>query len=316
MIKEETVLVLGAGASMPFGFPSGRDLISKICEFFRKDIESRKLILRNSSSNPFTVEHAESFVSKLSQTPNVSIDEFLRNRPDFWDIGKIGIAAVLLGCEDPDIIARVKTNWYGLLFRELRKGASTFKDVLENKLSIITYNYDRLFEYLLSTYLRDSYDLTNSDCSLIFSPESSKIQIIHLHGKTGDFEYQTNSSYYARYDMKLSSNKILRASNQIKIVHENIDKKQSFKQAHIALSYAKRIYFLGFGFDDKNLERLLPDSIRHIGKSAKVRGTAFQLDTMTKRRARNIGLEYITETDTFPDKTIYQYFSDPNFILD
>jgi len=107
MIKEETVLVLGAGASMPFDFPSGRDLISKICEFFKKDIESRKLILRNSSSNPFTVEHAESFVSQLSRPPNVSIDEFLRNRPDFWDIGKIGIAAVLLECEDPDISARV-----------------------------------------------------------------------------------------------------------------------------------------------------------------------------------------------------------------
>ena len=93
-------------------------------------------------------------------------------------------------------------------------------------------------------------------------------------------------------------------------------KKQSFEQAHNALSYAKRIYFLGFGFDDKNLERLLPDSIRDIGKSAKVRGTAFQLDTMTKRRAKNMGLEYITDTDTFPDKTIFQYFSDPNFILD
>lgn len=202
------------------------------------------------------------------------------------------------------------------MFRELRKGASTFKDVLENKLSIITYNYDRLFEYLLITHLRDSYKLTSSDCSLIFSPESSKIQIIHLHGKIGDFEYQTRYLYNARYDMKLSSNKILRASSQIKIVHENIEKNQCFKQAHVALRYAKRIYFLGFGFDDKNLERLQPDSIRDIGKSSKVRGTAYQLDTMTERRAKNMGLEYITDADTFPNKTIFQYFSDPNFILD
>jgi len=316
MIKEETVLVLGAGASMPFGFPSGRDLISKICEFFKKEINSRKLILRNSSSNPFTVERTESFVSQLSRTPNVSIDEFLRDRPDFWEIGKIGIAAVLLGCEDPDIAASVEDNWYGLLFRELRKGASTFKDVLENKLSIITYNYDRLFEYLLSTYLRDSYNLTDSDSSLIFSPESSKIQIIHLHGKIGEYEYQTRYVYYPRYDMKLDSNKILRASSQIKIVHEDIENDRCFNQAHIALDYAKRIYFLGFGFDNKNLERLLPDSIRDIGKSSKVRGTAYRLDTMTKSRAKNMGLEYITDVDTFPNKTIFQYFSDPNFILD
>ena len=315
MITEETVFILGAGASMPFGFPAGSDLISKICEFFRKEIESPKLILRNSSSNPFTVELAESFVTKLSPTTNVSIDEFLRNRPDFWSIGKIGIAAVLLGCEDPDIATRVDNNWYSILFRELRKGASTFKDVLENKLTIITYNYDRLFEYLLITYLRDSYDLTNSDCSLIFSPESSKIQIIHLHGKVGDLE-NSSSPYLSGYGTKLSSNKILRASSQIKIVHENFEKNQSFIKTRATLNQAKRIYFLGFGFDDKNLERLLPDSIRHIGKSPKVKGTAFQLDTMTKMRAKNIGLEYITETDTFPDKTIFQYFSDPNFILD
>lgn len=315
MIKEETVLILGAGASMPFGFPSGRDLISEICNFFKKDIESRKLILQNSSSNPFTVELAESFVSQLLPTLNVSIDEFLRDRPDFWEIGKIGIAAVLLGCEDPGIAARTENNWYGLLFRELRKGASTFEDVLENKLSIITYNYDRLFEYLLSTHLRDSYNLTNSDCSFIFSPESSKIQIIHLHGKVGDIEHPS-SPYLSGYGTELSSNKIHRARGQINIVHENIEKNQCFRQAHIALRHANRIYFLGFGFDDKNLERLLPDSIMDIGKSTKVRGTAFQLDTMTKRRAKNIGLEYITETDTFPDKTIFQYFSDPNFILD
>ncbi len=315
MITEETVFILGAGASMPFGFPSGRDLISKICEFFKKDIESRKLILQNSSSNPFTVELAESFMSKLLQTSNVSIDEFLRNRPDFWEIGKIGIAAVLLELENPNIASRVENNWYGLLFRELRKNASTFKNVLENKLTIITYNYDRLLEYLLFTHLRDSYNLTDSDCSLIFSPESSKIQIIHLHGKVGDLEYPS-SPYLSGYGTELSPNKILGASGQINIVHENIDNNQSFKQAHVALRYANRIYFLGFGFDDKNLERLLPDSIRHIGKSAKVRGTAFQLDTMTKRRARNIGLEYITKKDTFPDKTIFQYFSDPNFILD
>jgi len=221
----------------------------------------------------------------------------------------------LLGCENPDIVASVTNNWYSLLFRELRKGTSKFEDVLENKLSIITYNYDRLFEYLLCTHLRDSYKLTDSDCSLIFSPESSKIQIIHLHGKVGDLE-NSSSPYFSDYGTELSSNKILRARSQIKIVHENFEKNQSFIQTRVTLNHAKRIYFLGFGFDDKNLERLLPDSIRHIGKSAKVRGTAFQLDTMTKRRARNIGLEYITETDTFPDKTIFQYFSDPNFILD
>ncbi len=315
MIKEETVLVLGAGASILFDFPSGRGLISEICDFFKEDIKSRKLILRNSSSNRFTVEHAESFLSKLLPTPNVSIDEFLRDRPDFWDIGKIGIAAVLLGHEDANIASRVDNNWYGLLFRELRKGALTFKDVLKNKLTIITYNYDRLLEYLLCTHLRDSYDLTDSDCSLIFS-KLSKIQIIHLHGKVGDLEYQTSSPYHVRYGMKLSSNKIHRASGQIKIVHENIEENPEFGMAHKALQKAKRIYFLGFGFDDKNLERLLPDSIRHIGKSSKVRGTAWELDTMTKRRAKDLGLEYITDTGTFPNKTIFQYFGDPNFILD
>ena len=35
MITEPTVLILGAGASAPFGFPVGRQMLIQICEHLR-----------------------------------------------------------------------------------------------------------------------------------------------------------------------------------------------------------------------------------------------------------------------------------------
>ncbi len=39
MITRETVLVLGAGASMPYGFPSGQDLVALISMYQCSDLE-------------------------------------------------------------------------------------------------------------------------------------------------------------------------------------------------------------------------------------------------------------------------------------
>jgi hypothetical protein len=37
MIKRPTVLILGAGASVPFGFPSGRQVLDDVCRGLSKE---------------------------------------------------------------------------------------------------------------------------------------------------------------------------------------------------------------------------------------------------------------------------------------
>jgi hypothetical protein len=45
VIFKPTVFVLGAGASVPYGFPTGYDLASKILKAFREDEAVRRAIV-------------------------------------------------------------------------------------------------------------------------------------------------------------------------------------------------------------------------------------------------------------------------------
>jgi len=90
MIKNKTVLVLGAGASMPYGFPSGQGLVDIICD---SDNPSKKLVAEGAVVAPNEVS---SFVNALSEADPESIDVFLGNNPEFEKVGKAAIAATLL----------------------------------------------------------------------------------------------------------------------------------------------------------------------------------------------------------------------------
>ncbi len=314
MITNKTVFVLGAGASKPFGFPLGRKLINEIIDDLVPDSPLWKSLSEYSpqiSIAPIDKDDILEFRNALTQNVNVSIDEILKLNEIFWPIGKMGIASVLLKHENPDIMESIGENWYGLLLGELNNGISEIEDWAKNKLTVITYNYDRSLEFLFHRSLKNSnQNITDDKCWDILN---KGIKIIHLHGKLGGLEWRSGVPYHNKDATRLD---ILKASQQIKIVHEDIGLSKPFEKAHVALKEAERIYIFGFGFDENNLKRLLPDNLRPIFRSSKVRGTAYGLVTMKKRRAKAAGIEYIDDQNTFPNKTILQYFSDPNFILD
>ena len=118
MIEIRTVLVLGAGASHPYGFPLGHELwekastedLSPIGEMFypdRQAAESRNHILE--------------FQRLLHESQCDSIDQFLEGRPKYEAVGKAVIADYLIRCESKaDLLgAAHKENWYGFLLNEL-----------------------------------------------------------------------------------------------------------------------------------------------------------------------------------------------------
>jgi hypothetical protein len=82
MIKIPTVLVLGAGASTPFGLPSRQILVGIICNLLmrgpsqawipswhKEPLMKMSVILRSKFSN----EAVESFAQKLSKLLNVAV---------------------------------------------------------------------------------------------------------------------------------------------------------------------------------------------------------------------------------------------------
>ena len=61
MIETPTVLILGAGASMPFGFPSGRQLLQTICVRLKNEGKLFGYLIELGTSRPKIIEFRNSF---------------------------------------------------------------------------------------------------------------------------------------------------------------------------------------------------------------------------------------------------------------
>src|SRR4051794_13366991 len=95
MLKEKTVFVLGAGASVPFGFPSGAKLAELICNFFL-DNSDRQIKIPG-----FTLAEIQTFARSLRLSSAYSVDRFLEHRPgDYVLLGKRVLAAILMAFEN------------------------------------------------------------------------------------------------------------------------------------------------------------------------------------------------------------------------
>jgi len=161
MITTRTVLVLGAGASMPYDFPSGWGLVKEICDRFdhhnRED--SNNLLYAGYDSRKVV-----GFRNALKKSGQLSVDAFLEHRPEFIEAGKATIAYVLLRYENENRLFSTSINesWYQYLWSRLSTSIDNFEN---NKLSIVTFNYDRSLEYYLFNTMKNSFGLTEKDCS-------------------------------------------------------------------------------------------------------------------------------------------------------
>jgi len=264
MIKEQTVLILGAGASEPYGLPLGSKLLNEILNglsssghgFFRR--------LEELGNHPKDIN---SFHENLLHSDQPSVDAFLEHWPSFLKLGKQAIAAFLIPKEIKSAFSTRSTkgiSWYQYLIGKL--SVSSADELYENKLSIITFNYDRSFEYYLFKTLKHRYNLENKDCAEVVS----SIPIIHVHGSLGNLPWQgTPAREYGQKKSTsngpvISNEEIIEASEQIKVVSEAGKRSTEFEQAYQELCKATRIYFLGFGYYGPNLKKLrIKDGISH-----------------------------------------------------
>jgi hypothetical protein len=129
-----------------------------------------------------------------------------------------------------------------------------FASFPENKLSVITYNYDRSLEQFLFTALKHTHGKSDEECAEV----TAAIPIIHLHGWLGPIHGERGKTVPYESDTELSPLKVKYCAQNIRIISEpiDIDKDTAFTRAREAIRQARRLAFLGFGFNETNLERL------------------------------------------------------------
>ena len=281
MITTPTVLILGAGASAPYGYPTGTKLRRHIMEALRPGNGRTQQIARIlKTSEDRVVEFGE----EMLRSGWDSLDDFLQRREEYLDIGKLAIAQDIARCESVENHLRQKRldgqSWYAHLFQCM---GDTFESIgREGALSIVTFNYDRSLDNFLFESVEVSYRkmLRHERVEQV-----RRVPIIHLHGQVGLLPWQAEGTEKrpVGYGSPMSEDPgVVDRAASLDIISEKNPNDPRFAEANKVIRQAKRIYFLGFGYHRDSLDRLNMAA----ADGARVCGTSQGLSAVDEKRLK------------------------------
>ena len=301
MFRSNTVFIVGAGASSEAGLPTGAKLATNIARKLDFNDEMGGL----SGGDPAVANVLERYNDPATGRPCIragyleacrficesmgiapSIDTFIDTHADNPAVsfcGKLGIVASILEAERKSAELYVDTNniynrldlkklegtWYRAFMTMLLDGihardpASAFANV-----SCITFNYDRCIEHVLVDAM-DQY-FTRDRASAVELVQ--QIPILHPYGTVGALHGLGNGpdvqfgGDYRKYV------KLLEVVPSIRTFTEEMEDQTLRNQVRELVTNAETVVFLGFGFNDRNLELIRP---AHDHRIKRIFGTAY-----------------------------------------
>lgn len=264
MVDIPTVFVLGAGASIPYGFPSAFGLLQEVVGACRRDLEAEAL----RDLDLYNRVRIDAFRDDLSQSGFNSVDYFLECRPDYLDLGRALIAMCIARLEtDQQYFTRPggvpggpdSDDPYRYLLNALWD--PTNKTLQAGHVSFVTFNYDRSLEHYFAKAIevrrRCSYDEALT--------EVARIPIVHVYGSLGSLSRDAGpgSRYRPFGSARWRDADLNRLSiSQLRLIGEDRgDQPEGPTPGPSAASLigeSSRVIFLGFGYDEANLQRIKP----------------------------------------------------------
>lgn len=175
MITEPTVLILGAGASQPYGFPVVSELKDTILKGLKNEVE-RNLYL----SSGFSREQIDEFQDVLLASPYATIDAILSFRTSLAPIGKFAIIKTLTVSQQHERVFPPR-DWHHYLFSRL---ALEDPSAQPPQLAVLTFNYDNSLEYFFDYIITKLFEGERRDA---IRKKFQSIPIVHLHGRLGAY---------------------------------------------------------------------------------------------------------------------------------
>lgn len=270
MFEKPTVFILGAGASVPYAYPTGFQLQEDIKQLLINVPEPGVQGFIPCESHPYNPalwdelgydrEKLRNLFNDLSHAATYSIDKFLERKPVHIALGKLLIAYTLKKKEyvhNLHIELR-KSNWYAELINRLDLAPENMDDL---KISFVTFNYDRSLEYFFYHLLKNR-SVDEKKAVEAFK----KIEIVHVYGGFGNFPWEKDG---IPYDRAITPAILKRLAEGIKIMSDERETTDDLKNARRLIEKAGNIYFIGFGYDQDNLKRLnMPyNSVINAGKA-------------------------------------------------
>lgn len=278
-----TVLVTGAGASQPYGLPLGVKLKHEVARLTNLKPETptdhmasallKKLELGESRNkiegtyfsplnvtrifkeNSFDLEKVIDFGQRLSGSYLYSVDYFLEINPDFSDVGKILIYLALIKRERRNTLYRANSDdWYKFFNNQVVR---RIQDLNSGEYYIVTFNYDRSFQHYFINAISSTLGINRRDaCELLLE----KIPIIHLHGRLGPLPEENDESGFKYGDLVFSPLEVYERAQNIMVLDKEVQTTESFDRARELILNSERTLFVGFGYHQLSLDRLLPNT--------------------------------------------------------
>lgn len=308
-----TVIVVGAGASVEFGLPTGREL--------------NLLVAANLTSKPNDWNEFHWADAVLDQAfrawPEIGATELMRGSEkiargipysssvdDFLFIhgaddralvaaGKAAIVSSILFKERKSplaklgehdraaadaVLAKFADAWPLQLLRNLMPGVRVeqigdlFSDV-----AFVNFNYDRCLEHLLFHALQRTHSLDQTRAADVIN----RMRIVHPYGKVGHLPWENKrpslafgAAYYPDTVIELAG-----GINTLTEAHHTEEERDELAQL---MSDARRVVFLGFGFHRQNVQLLAPIPDINRGWKPKIFGTAYRASPSELRVYRRL----------------------------
>lgn len=308
-MERRDVFVIGAGASVPYGMPTGFHLLQQLKSL---DVDRIEPKLLSCIFNYFSVNNYNTYViqqtnyddaigwakqyieheilSLLRNSCILSIDQFLKNHRDnsgLQFVLKSLMAHEILDAELDAYLNRHNfdetednrhignIDWIQQLINRIDLHATTDEKLIAylSKTGFITFNYDRIFEFHLQNFLIHDRRMSFDEVEKVMD----KVDVLHINGSLG-----------ALYELEMgtSPEQWNELAQRMRTVWEpETTNKKLSEKAKNYIAKANRVYILGSSY--------IPDNNNAIGldipfeNKKYIYGTALGLSPANKDRAQS-----------------------------
>ena len=306
------VFIIGAGCSVPYGFPTGAMLMQKLKDFdygtkfprdphdtsdiflvdlyqehFGYSSTENKIRYKNDYAkilpypehekiyNQLMDEIVLPFSRSVRNSMMVSTDEFLKNRLSQEKSNEVDFGKRLIAYE---ILKAEQTSrlwnidWIQHLLSRIDQ-QDNWKEILKQTV-FLTFNYDRVLEYCIFLYLTSDKQYADADAHAFIK----EMQIHHVNGFIGSLEEIPFGA--------AENGKYQEIAKRMETVWEKrLNRNESEKERYQGfLKNAQRVYFMGFSYIPDNLESIGISRGAEIIRNAKVYATAMGLSSQNRLR--------------------------------
>ncbi len=259
---DPTTFVIGAGTSIPFGMPSGFELLKKICQSDCDLDQTRYPFFTHAANtclNPYTKNPHDDFREKLRTSSFDSVDRFIQDNEEYVDYAKACISHILLQAEKnaafhctDALYQKVNQNAFRRLWNAMGQPGDVSREVHRHR--FVTFNYDRLLEHFVYTSLRQGQRFSREDAMNVVET----LDIVHVYGSLGKYEGETINSYADKVEgsFNASTHSFRQAVKSLSLLLTDRASNENSERVTQHFRDAPNVVVLGFGFDYTNCQYL------------------------------------------------------------